>query len=671
MVSREEALLDLLERWHDGRQRGEPVSVEQLCADCPDLAGALRRHVALARRLDQLSGDEDAAPETSVSTTSVPSTLGPTGSMSSPAPLGRDVPVVPGYEDLQWLGGGGMGTVYRARDVQLDREVALKLVRVERLTAEMRTRLLVEARAVARLDHPHIVKVYAVGECSLPEGGEPVPYVALEYVPGGSLHKRLGGQALPPAEAARLVMLLARAVQHAHERGIVHRDLKPDNVLLSAACGLAEPHSGIALGDNADPAKPQAAAVVPKITDFGLARHLESDQRLTGTGAVLGTPAYMAPEQAEGHKAGPPADVWALGVILYRLLAGRLPFEAPSVVDLLHKVCHDEPAPLRERCPQAPVELERICRDCLAKEPAVRPTAGELAERLEAVGQGRGGSTTASWSGAQAPAPPVTAAPGRSTPRRVAIKLWGCGIAVSVAVIMCVLVLVAGQSIRSWVGSGRDRSVDTGVSPKDTPPTVADPLVIRRLEVKHFAVDGKDAQLRGLLGEKSFETRFGDQLQLTVVLSESAYFYVIGFAANGKENLLWPADKNNEAQPNRAPPRLDRLRFPRGDDRLTLDDSPKGGLEVYAVAASRQPLPPYAEWRPERHVTWRALPAVSGVWQVDATEDDEPLVWQSTERGSVKKAVGAPPLGRLCRSLRGGGVEVVEVIAFPVLAREK
>jgi hypothetical protein len=208
-------------------------------------------------------------------------------------------------------------------------------------------------------------------------------------------------------------------------------------------------------------------------------------------------------------------------------------------------------------------------------------------------------------------------------------------------------------------------------TPRGGPAVVSDSLHIEPLELRHFAVDGKEMEARGLLGEKSFATRFGDQLQLAVVLSEPAYFYVIAFVANGEEKLLWPADEDNVPQPARGPPKLARLRFPGGDDRLTLDDSPKGGLEVYAVAASRQPLPAYAQWRRERSVTWRPQPAGKVVWQADPEGTYMALAGLKGDRASVKEAVGVPPLSRLSRSLLGGGVETVEVIAFPVLPEEK
>src|SRR5947208_7487868 len=236
-----------------------------------------------------------------------------------------------------------MGVVYRARQTKLNRPVALKMVLAGGHAGPAeRVRFLAEAEAIAGVQHPGIVQVYEFGTC-----GEQ-PYFALELCPGGSLAAKLAGTPLPPQEAAALVEKIARAVQAAHDSGIVHRDLKPDNVLF-------------------------AADGSPKVTDFGLARKVEGDSGLTKTGAIMGTPSYMAPEQATGQKdVGPAADVWALGAILYECLTGRPPFRAANALDTVLQVASDDPVPPRKLVPGVPKDLETVCLKCLQKEPGRR-----------------------------------------------------------------------------------------------------------------------------------------------------------------------------------------------------------------------------------------------------------------------------------------------------------
>jgi serine/threonine-protein kinase len=261
---------------------------------------------------------------------------------------------VPGYELLGELGRGGMGVVYKARDVRLDRVVALKMILsgAHAGAADLQ-RFDAEARAVARLRHASIIQIYEIGEV------DGRPYLSLEFAEGGSLAGRLQAP-LPPRQAAELAEALARGVQAAHERGIVHRDLKPGNVLL-------------------------AADGTPKITDFGLAKILGDDSAQTASGAIVGTPSYMAPEQAGGKKAdvGPLADVWALGAILYECLTGQPPFRAATALDTVLQVTCDEPAPPRKLDRRIPRDLETICLKCLQKEPHRRyASAAELAADL-------------------------------------------------------------------------------------------------------------------------------------------------------------------------------------------------------------------------------------------------------------------------------------------------
>lgn len=272
--------------------------------------------------------------------------------------------MVAGHEILGVLGTGGMGIVYKARQVALGRLVALKMLRTSGTGPDI-DRFLAEARAVARLQHPHVVQIYQIGE------HDNMPFLALEFVAGGNLAERLAGLPLSARQASELLRTLAQTIQAAHEKGIVHRDLKPANVLLT------------------EDGK-------PKITDFGLAKFLRGEMPETGdyladpgrptlSGVIMGTPCYMAPEQANGKASliGPAADVWSLGAVLYEALTGQPPFRGASILETLERVRSQDPVPPRSLLPVIPRDLETICLKCLQKDQALRyASAGDLAEDL-------------------------------------------------------------------------------------------------------------------------------------------------------------------------------------------------------------------------------------------------------------------------------------------------
>lgn len=272
------------------------------------------------------------------------------------SPTSETYPEVPGYEILGLLGRGGMAVVYKARDLKLNRLVALKMIHGGGHAAgEQLGRLLIEARAVARLQHEHIVQIYEVGDT-------PASFLALEYIDGGSLDRKIKAGLQPARQTAMLVETLARAIEVAHQHQIVHRDLKPANVLLTAAGK-------------------------PKITDFGLAKQLdESVADPTRSGMIMGTPSYMAPEQTWGpnQPIGPATDVYALGAILYEMLTGRPPFKADTPLDTIEQVRSTDPVPPRRLVPNVPRDLETICLKCLQKEPPRRfSRAANLADDLQ------------------------------------------------------------------------------------------------------------------------------------------------------------------------------------------------------------------------------------------------------------------------------------------------
>jgi hypothetical protein len=256
------------------------------------------------------------------------------------------------YVIARKLGEGGMGAVYLARDTQLDRPVALKVPFLGGPDgASLRARFLHEARAAAALQHPGICPIHDLGEI------DGIPYLTMPYLTGEPLSRRVSRGPLPVAEAVALVEKMARALHYAHERGVVHRDLKPGNVLL-------DEHGE------------------PVVMDFGLARRA-GDSHLTQEGEVMGTPAYMAPEQLGGQVAlmGPPADVYSLGVVLYELLTGATPFQG-DLLALASQIAYDEPRPPSKQRPGVDGRLDAICLQALAKRPADRPSMRELASAL-------------------------------------------------------------------------------------------------------------------------------------------------------------------------------------------------------------------------------------------------------------------------------------------------
>src|SRR5262245_45544467 len=319
-------------------------SPEEVCGSCPELLPEVRRRW---QELCCVKAELAALFQTTDPGTGAGATAG--------SPPNTNPPSIPGYEVEAVLGRGCMGVVYRARHLRLGRPVALKMLLAGDCAGPSdRARFQREAEAVANLRHANIVQVYDVGE----HDGR--PYFTMELVEGGSLAEKLAGVPQPAREAAALVATLAQAVSAAHQGGIVHRDLKPGNVLL-------------------------AADGTPKVSDFGLARRVEGGERLTQSGALLGTPSYMAPEQARGRTQalGPAVDIYALGAILYELLTGRPPFQGETAADTVLQVLSQEPVPPSRLNARVPRDLETICLKCLHKEPPRRyASAAALAEDL-------------------------------------------------------------------------------------------------------------------------------------------------------------------------------------------------------------------------------------------------------------------------------------------------
>ena len=326
---------ELLDRYLVAIQAADAAEERRLLAACPALAA----WTACLRGLDDLAST--VAPDAAHAAAAEPLT----GRRFGPFAVGAE------------LGRGGMGVVYRARHERLGRDVALKLLSAGAFaTAEQRRRFLAEARLAARVRHPGIVAIHDAGE----HDGQ--LYFAMDLVAGDDLGSRLRAGPLPPRAAATVIAAVARAVHHLHDCGILHRDLKPSNVLLDAAGA-------------------------PHLADFGLARDAATEDGATATGTVLGTPEYMAPEQAAGRVRGLDArsDVYGLGAILYTALTGRPPFSGETRLLVVMNVLEREPVPPRRLHPEVPTALQQICLRCLEKDPARRyPTAAAVGDDLEA-----------------------------------------------------------------------------------------------------------------------------------------------------------------------------------------------------------------------------------------------------------------------------------------------
>ncbi|HTU27647.1 MAG TPA: serine/threonine-protein kinase, partial [Pirellulales bacterium] len=344
----DERLAELLDRYVAALQTGDDALRRQLADEHPEvarLAGCLHALDGLARTASDavladggISGGSPSAGRDRASDASPPAT----------STFGR-------YELEAEIGRGGMGVVYKARQADLGRSVALKMILASRLAslADVR-RFQREARAAGSLRHSHIVGIHEVGECH----GQ--HYFTMDFIAGEDLARRLARGPLGAETAAALLLDVARAVDYLHAAGLVHRDLKPSNILID--------ERGEAL-----------------VTDFGLAKFFQSEEERTETGMILGTPNYMSPEQAAGRTAeiGPPSDVYSLGAILYEMLTGRPPFSAADPFNVRLQVLEQEPPAPRSLNPRVPPELERICLGCLEKDPAARyPSAAALAADL-------------------------------------------------------------------------------------------------------------------------------------------------------------------------------------------------------------------------------------------------------------------------------------------------
>jgi serine/threonine protein kinase len=553
----------------------------------------------------------------------------------APGELGRLGP----YQVLKVLGSGGMGVVFEALDPQLQRRVALKVIK-DTLPGgvEARQRFLREARATAALEHDHIVSIYQVGE------DRGVLYLAMPLLEGETLEARLQREGmLDLAEVLRIGRETADGLAAAHALGLVHRDIKPNNLFLAT-----ERPATAALSTLPPPPK-------VKILDFGLALSRTS-AAITQGGMILGTPAYMAPEQGRGERVDHRADLFSLGCVLYGLSTGEAPFQGNDSVSTLVAVATQHPRPPRQINPNLPEAFSDLVMQLLAKNPSDRPqSAAAVAQELPRIADREAGHLRPYMETTQAPLP---------ASRRGS---WWRGIAIAAGTAALAVVLAG---FWWW----RDRSPDGGGhgTSVNIPEGTVAKLQVLALQVRHFAqIKGQFRDPRGVLGEQSFASpRLGDSVEVEARLSRPGYAYLISFRPDGQEELCWPGKDSD------PPPLTDRPCYPLPEKQEVdygLDDGE--GLQVFAVVASSQLLPAYRAWRQEcGSSAWQKAKAAPGVvWRYDgagltALTAADP----AGLRGRDHKVPEKVPLVRLVDWLRQSPqAEAVGAVGFAVVPQGK
>jgi serine/threonine protein kinase len=457
------------------------------------------------------------------------------------------------YELLNEIARGGMGIVYKARQPKLDRIVAIKTILPQQFESDSAVRRFqIEAEAAAKLDHPGVVPIYDVGE----QDGE--HYLCMAYVDGESLATRLSRGPLPADDAARIVRDVAEAVHHAHERGIIHRDLKPANILI----------------DNAGR---------PRVTDFGLARRQDVAGSLTADGSVIGTPAYMSPEQATGDSVtiGPLCDVYSLGAVLFHLLTGQPPFGSANVFEIIHRVQQEEPRRPREIEPSIPEPLETICLRCLAKDPRERYTSARaLAEDLTRFLEGKAVSR---------PLPRR-----RSFPTSLANLPFAAMLVATISLLLVCAAIWVYRPSRAATGTpGAPAAPSTDPKPiAETLPPLTGELAVRIWDPH------KNSSRHGL----NFDTpgamplRYGDQIRVDVRINRPAYLYLFWITPEGDVTPIypwtpatpWKAEYWNLRPKDERP--IDVLSLPTEQGKGWPIDSGQG-FETILLLARDEPLP--------------------------------------------------------------------------------
>lgn len=559
-------------------------------------------------------------------------------SLLAPAQRADEMGRLGSFRVLRVLSSGGMGIVFEAEDPQLQRRVALKVIRPALASRRgARQRFLREAQRMAVLTHDHILAIHQVAE----EQG--ILFLVMPLLQGETLEDRLRREVqLPVAEVLRIGREAAQGLAAAHECAVIHRDVKPANLWLEA------PSSRV------------------KILDFGLARLAEGDTALTGSFAIVGTPTYMAPEQAEGE-ASPRADLFSLGCVLYRMATGRPAFSGETLAAVLLALASLQPPSPRQINPQVPERLSQLIERLLSKDCAGRPASAaavvrelEEIERLEAVSRSAGSVESRALEGGEnrpregypsstpAPSAPTCKLDISSPARR---QRW---LGFSVAGVLAVVLAVA---VALW----RSSSTRPDIAP------LSEKLQILSLDVEHYAtVNGQRDPRPRLLGKDSFVTHSNDGVEVEARLSGPAYAFLIAFRPDGTDELCLPE------KPDKEPPRTERLRFPTtSENDYGLEEGT--GLQAFAVVASSQPLPSFQQWWSSQGCPWQKTEAPPDVvWRsLDGTQTEGLIAVPSGLR-ATREVPGKAPVARLTNWLKERPrVEAVAVLGFAVMPKEK